>query len=145
MDAQLSPCAIIPHSGSMCLLHQVVQWDSESIRCTAISHRDPDNPLRSADRLASVHAVEYACQACALHGALTAAEPAAAARSLLAAIGDVDLAVSDLAALPDSLEVFARRELGTSSGAIYRFEVASGGRAVASGRLTVLAALGEGR
>lgn len=146
MAARPSLCANIPHAGSMCLLHQVLDWDMESIRCTAVSHLDPDNPLRRDGRLAAVHAVEYASQACALHGALTAAQaPAVALRSLLATARNVELMVTDLAVLSAPLEIAARRELGAPTGAIYRFTVTSAGLVVAAGRLTVLALVGEGR
>jgi len=37
---------LIPHSGLMCLLDEVVQWDDQSIACVSNTHRDPANPLR---------------------------------------------------------------------------------------------------
>ena len=52
--------AHIPHAGTMCVLDSVDAWDTERIRCTATSHRDPDNPLRAHGRLASVCGIEYA-------------------------------------------------------------------------------------
>jgi predicted hotdog family 3-hydroxylacyl-ACP dehydratase len=135
----------------MCLLDQVVGWDRGVIACTAVSHRDPDNPLRRDGHLAAVHAIEYAGQACALHGALVGADPdgdpAAAAeglagRPLLAAVSQVELAPGPLDQLPSPLRICAWRELGGRSGAIYRFAVESDGRKVAQGRLTVLVSRG---
>src|SRR5947208_645010 len=35
---------LIPHSGSMCLLDSVTQWDDRSIVCVTNTHRDPANP-----------------------------------------------------------------------------------------------------
>ncbi|MEO6352077.1 MAG: 3-hydroxylacyl-ACP dehydratase, partial [Burkholderiaceae bacterium] len=44
--------AHIPHHGNMCLLNRVEEWNAERVICSAISHRDPDNPLRAHGRLA---------------------------------------------------------------------------------------------
>ena len=64
--------AHIPHHGSMCLLHAVSQWDERRIVCEALSHVDPDNPLRAQGRLGAANGVEYAAQAMAVHGGLLA-------------------------------------------------------------------------
>ena len=42
---------LIPHSGLMCLLDSVTQWDDGSIICITNTHRDPANPLRRDGRL----------------------------------------------------------------------------------------------
>src|SRR5438477_10019321 len=63
---------LIPHSGSMCLLDSVTQWDDRSIVCVTNTHRDPANPLRRAGRLSALHAFEYGAQAAAVHGGLRA-------------------------------------------------------------------------
>ena len=63
---------LIPHSGLMCLLDEVTQWDDRSITCITNTHRDPANPLRRDGRLSSVHAFEYGAQAAAVHGGLRA-------------------------------------------------------------------------
>ena len=61
---------LIPHSGLMCLLDDVMQWDDRSIVCITNTHRDPANPLRREGCLAAVHAFEYGAQAAAVHGGL---------------------------------------------------------------------------
>jgi predicted hotdog family 3-hydroxylacyl-ACP dehydratase len=130
---------MLPHTDAMCLLDALVSWDESGIHCTAISHRDLDNPLRLDGRLAAVHTIEYASQACALHGALCAAEwNTTPARLLLAATNQVELAPVDLSMLPTPMEIMAWREFGGADGAIYRFTVSSGGQQVAGGRLTVM-------
>src|SRR5256714_7947343 len=63
---------LIPHSGLMCLLDEVTQWDDRSIVSISNTHRDPANPLRRYGRLAAVHAFEYGAQAAATHGGLRA-------------------------------------------------------------------------
>src|ERR1700745_3386062 len=64
--------ALIPHSGLMCLLDSVIEWDDQSIICVSSTHRDPANPLRREGQLSAVHAFEYAAQAAAVHGGLQA-------------------------------------------------------------------------
>src|SRR5882724_13525770 len=63
---------LIPHSGLMCLLDEVLQWDDRSVVCITNTHRDPVNPLRRQGCLAAVHAFEYGAQAAAVHGGLRA-------------------------------------------------------------------------
>jgi predicted hotdog family 3-hydroxylacyl-ACP dehydratase len=67
--------SLIPHAGAMCLLDAVERWDANSIRCRTRSHLLPDNPLRSAGRLAPVCGIEFALQAAAVHGALVGGAP----------------------------------------------------------------------
>ncbi len=64
--------AHIPHQGSMCLLDHVTSWDAQMITCSATSHQDVSNPLRSREQLSTACGVEYAAQAMAVHGALLA-------------------------------------------------------------------------
>jgi predicted hotdog family 3-hydroxylacyl-ACP dehydratase len=63
----------IPHHGPMCLLDEVIGWDTERITCISGSHRSADNPLRARGRLGIACGIEYAAQAMAVHGALVAA------------------------------------------------------------------------
>ncbi len=64
--------ALLPHAGAMVLLDQLEAWDAENITCRASSHLEASNPLRRAGRLGAEAGIEYAMQAAALHGALTA-------------------------------------------------------------------------
>jgi predicted hotdog family 3-hydroxylacyl-ACP dehydratase len=130
-------CALLPHSGNMCLLDKLLDWDEGAVVCTALSHRDRDNPLRRDGHLAAIHAIEYAGQAAALHGALSSRDVATGC-SVLAAVNDVELAQDRLDQLPAPLHISAWRELVLGHGAIYRFLVECGGLPVAQGRLTVV-------
>ncbi|MDN0082720.1 hypothetical protein QU487_08145 [Crenobacter sp. SG2305] len=56
----------------MCLLAEVSDWDVQRLMARADSHRDTVNPLRQHGRLGGTCAIEYAAQATALHGALSA-------------------------------------------------------------------------
>ncbi|WP_298231954.1 hydroxymyristoyl-ACP dehydratase [uncultured Azohydromonas sp.] len=130
--------ARIPHQGRMCLLDRVRAWDAASVTCTAASHRDPDNPLRSAGGLPSPCAIEYAAQAMALHGALVAPAEGGPRPGFLASVRDARFAVARLDLLPGELEIRVRRLAGTGSQVLYQFQVSSDGAPVAEGRAAVV-------
>src|ERR1043166_5384913 len=88
---------LIPHSGLMCLLDEITEWDDQSITCVSNTHRDPGNPLRRDGRLSAVHALEYGAQAAAVHGGLRArAAGASAPPCYLAALREAHLHVGRL-------------------------------------------------
>ena len=129
----------IPHSGSMCLLESLERWNLEHIVCTAISHRDPANPLRSASGLLATCAIEYAAQAMALHGALVGhAQGTAMGPGYLASARGVRLMRWRLDDLPGDLRVEATRSAGDASQLLYAFQMSHAGTAIASGRATVV-------
>ncbi|WP_322029595.1 3-hydroxylacyl-ACP dehydratase [Paraburkholderia sp. J76] len=134
--------ARIPHSGAMCLLDGVQAWDETRIRCTAASHRDPQNPLRSRERLAAVCGVEYAAQAMAVHGALLGAmDGAAAARpraGFLASVRNVQAHVERLDTIAAPLVIEAERVSGGGNTVLYDFTVRGEGRVLLTGRAAVM-------
>ncbi len=133
-------CARLPHGAPMCLLEKLVSWDAESLICTAVSHRDPGNPLGRGGHLAAAHAIEYACQATALHAALSPRTTSGKDhRSLLAAVKEIVFFEDDLDQLAAPLRISVWRELAMASNAIYRFLIECGDLRVAQGRLTVVA------
>lgn len=74
----------------MCLLTAVEYWDAERIECRGVATEDPAHPLRHGGLVAPVHAIEYAAQAIAVHGALTAEAGDTAARpGMIANVRDV--------------------------------------------------------
>src|SRR6059058_4056572 len=104
---------LIPHSGLMCLLDEVTQWDDRSIVSISNTHRDPANPLRRYGRLSAVHAFEYGAQAAAIHGGLRArAAGTIAPARYLAALRDAHLYVDRLDDLASPLEIRAQRLFG---------------------------------
>lgn len=130
--------ARIPHAGRMCLLHEVVAWDAGSIDCTARSHRDPANPLRSRNQLASVHGIEYAAQAMALHGALLGGDGAPASRpGYIGAVRALELRAPRLDDIAGDLDIRAERLAGDESHALYSFAIRAGGRLLVEGRVSV--------
>lgn len=150
----------IPHSGRMCLLDEVIEWDAQHIRCIGSTHRAPDHPLRSHGRLGSACGIEYAAQAMAVHGALIGgalvdiAAGAASADStvsaggatinarpeagFLAGLRNVRLHVPRLDDIAADLICDARLVAGDRSTALYDFTVTSESRRLLSGRATVV-------
>jgi len=139
--------ALIPHSGTMCLLSCLLEWDLQRIVCLATNHRDANHPLRTRTGLLSPCAIEYAAQAMALHGALigqdagTAASPGylASARGVrLHLLRLDDLPLDADPSQPDALRIEAIRQSGNASQILYAFSVSHAGRPVADGRAAVV-------
>lgn len=129
----------IPHRGSMCLLDVVQAWDANWIECRSATHRALDNPLRAGGRLGSVCAIEYAAQAMAVHGALSASTyNVSPVPGYLASVRSVVLYVARI----DDVEadIVARAELIASyQGAVsYGFTVRGDDRVLLTGRATIV-------
>lgn len=131
--------ARVPHAGTMCLLHELQAWTAERIECTARSHLDPANPLRTAGGLLAPAAIEYASQAMALHGTLAAAPGSAPTPGFLAAVRGVNLHVARLDTVPGTLHVSASKLAGDTRQALYAFTLhADDGALLVDGRATVI-------
>lgn len=132
-------CDLIPHSGAMCLLDRVLNWDEATIHCQADSHASARNPLRENGVLAAVHAIEYGAQAMAVHGALLARrEGRGAPPGFLAAIRDAKLHVSQLDSLAAPLDIRASQLMASGGNLMYTVNIESAERPVAEARLTVI-------
>jgi predicted hotdog family 3-hydroxylacyl-ACP dehydratase len=131
--------ALIPHQGRMCLLDGLEAWGPSSITCTASNQADPDHPLRGAQGLDAVCAIEYAAQAMALHGALSAEPGSAPKGGFLAAARQVRLHVPRLSDVPGRLTIQADRRAGDSHQALYQFSLHdAAGTLLVDGRATVV-------
>jgi predicted hotdog family 3-hydroxylacyl-ACP dehydratase len=138
------PAALVPHAGAMCLLDEVVSWDETRVSCRTASHRRPGNPLRRDGTLPSLHLLEYAAQATAVHGGLVAgAAGSAAPAKYLAAARDFHLHVDSLDDVSADLRIDAECLLSVGDSVLYRFQVSAGGHLLAAGRLTIVAPAGE--
>jgi predicted hotdog family 3-hydroxylacyl-ACP dehydratase len=130
---------LIPHSGLMCLLDRVNEWDDRSIVCISNTHRDPANPLRRDGRLSAVHAFEYAAQAAAVHGGLRARSAGATAPpGYLAALRDAHLHVMRLDNVALPLQICAYRLFGETANTVYECRVSAGDILLADGRITIM-------
>lgn len=131
--------ARVPHSGTMCLLHALHESSDTHVLCSTTSHHAADNPLRSASGLLSCNAIEYAAQAMALHGAMTAASDDPPRGGRLASVRGVRLHVPRLDTIDGALFVHAERVAGDAGQAMYQFTLRDEQHStLAQGRATVL-------
>ncbi len=128
----------IPHAGAMNLLDSVIEWNTETIRCRATSHRDPANPLRVAGKLYAISGVEYASQAMAIHGALSGTVAGRPRAGYLASLRDVVCHRATLDGAHDVLTVFAESLMGDETRVMYAFSVSDGADEIITGRATVV-------
>ena len=133
-------CSLIPHSGGMCLLDGVLEWDESSIVCISMSHRDPANPLRRAGRLMALHGIEYGAQAVAVHGGLLARSAGRQAPpAFLVAVRDARLHTDYLDGGGAKLDISARRLLTDARNVIYAIRVGAAGVLLVEARVTIMA------
>lgn len=131
--------SLLPQSGAMMLLREVVMHDARRIECRADSHRDRSHPL-AHDELLPIHAgIEYAAQAMAAHFALSNVGGTGAAMiGLLGALRDVSWTVERLDDIATSLTIVAERLARDAAGSIYAFSVSTDDRMLLHGRATVV-------
>jgi predicted hotdog family 3-hydroxylacyl-ACP dehydratase len=127
----------IPHSGRMCLLDRVLDWDARHIRCVAGSHRDADHPLRERGGLPVWAGIEYAAQAAAVHGALllATAQPRA---GLLGKLSHVRPGCEWLDRIASPLTLDATLLHRDPSGGVYAFEARGDGALLLQGQFTLM-------
>jgi predicted hotdog family 3-hydroxylacyl-ACP dehydratase len=137
-------CSLIPHSGDMCLLDGVADWDEDQIVCTASSHLEPNNPLRQGGRLACVHLLEYGAQAVAVHGGLLARKGGhSQGPGYLASLQDVRLQCEFLDEVTTALEILARKLAISDACLMYNVTISAHGQELASARATIALQPGE--
>jgi predicted hotdog family 3-hydroxylacyl-ACP dehydratase len=131
---------LLPHQGSALMIERVVRWDADEIIAATARHRSPDNPLRRADRLASVHLAEFAAQAMAIHGGLrNASEGREPQPALLVSLRELVLHRDYVDDLPGELEISARALLLNPGSWQYSFTVTHAGTVIATGRIAAMA------
>jgi len=130
---------MIPHSGAMCLLDDVLEWNAHSLRCRSRRYRDLDNPMRRANGVLGMSCgIEIAGQAVAVHGSLLAASAGEPRQGYLVSLRDVQLRAGRLDAIADDLLIDAERLAGDARSATYQFAISVAGTMLLNGRLTVL-------
>jgi predicted hotdog family 3-hydroxylacyl-ACP dehydratase len=129
----------------MCLLDEVVSWDTARILCRTASHRAADNPLLAHGRLGIACGIEYAAQAMAVHGVLASgvlevdvSVSTAPAAGFLASVRAVKFFVSRLDDVAGDLLCDAVRVVGDAGTALYEFELRSADARLLCGRATVV-------
>lgn len=136
-------CGLIPHSGTMCLLEGVLDWNENEVHCLAISHLEPTNPLRNHGQLTSVQLLEYGTQAMAVHGGLLArATGGTALPGYLASLRDVVLEQEFIEGITTPLNIRAQKIATTTDSFMYNFTISTDERLLVSARATVIAQKG---
>lgn len=130
--------ALIPHTGEMCLLSNVTQWDATHIKCTAQSHRDANNPLVHHGKLHTLSGIEFAAQAMAVHGGLTGAVRKRPRAGLLVSVRDVVTRVKYLSDYAEDLQIAAEQLMAGETSVTYSFRIQAGTQELLSGRATVI-------
>ena len=132
-------CSLIPHSGSMCLLDDVLEWNDETILCETRSHLLPDNPLRCEQGLSAIQGIEYGAQAMAVHGGLLAQrEGKEISQGFLVAARNIDISIEWLDKIDGPLIVRARMIMHDDKHSIYEFELSANAQVLVKGRTTVM-------
>lgn len=126
---------LIPQAGAMSLLDRVLAFDADSLCAAAVGQRAADHPLRHGGRLSPLAGIEYAAQAMALHGALTAGDDRRA--GYLALIKDTHWAVSRLDDIEDELTIEVRLIVRQQDSVMYRFCLCAAGASLIEGRAAV--------
>jgi predicted hotdog family 3-hydroxylacyl-ACP dehydratase len=129
---------LVPHQGGMCLLDRALAWDAARITCETAAHAAPDNPLRRDGMLPAVCGLEFALQAMALHGALTAGDGAPQPAGFVSSLREVRFGAERLDTVPGALRITAEALIAETRGFIYRFEVSGDGAVLLSGQAAVI-------
>jgi len=130
--------ALIPQQGAMCLLDSVEYWDGQRIICTSMQHRSVVNPLRTRAGLSSLHGIEFAAQAVAAHGGLTANGQERPRVGLLLSARDCVFHRRRLDELAGPLVIEAEQLGNTDQTRLYRFKVSAQDALVVEGRAAVM-------
>lgn len=129
----------IPHQGDMCLLDMVQSWDEANISCIAISHRAANNPLRAHDQLGIACGIEYAAQAMAIHGALSAAGDSPRPKvGYLVSVRGVKMHVTRLDDIAEDLLIQATCVMANENNMLYEFTVSTIDQVLLEGRAAVV-------
>jgi predicted hotdog family 3-hydroxylacyl-ACP dehydratase len=130
--------SLIPHQGSMCLLDTVERWDEREIVCTTRQHVLATNPLRDRGRLSSLHGIELAAQAAAVHAGLLAPAQTRPRAGLLLSVRQCVFHRPRLDDIEGALTVEAERLAGSDQALSYRFALHGSGALLVEGRLNVM-------
>ena len=130
--------SLIPHKGAMCLLDGIEYHDGQRIICSTMQHRSTSNPLRTSAGLSSLHAIEFAAQAVAVHGGLLATAQARPPLGLLLSARDCRFGVRRIDDIEGPLVIEAAQAGNNDETLLYRFKVTAQDVLLAEGRVTVL-------
>jgi predicted hotdog family 3-hydroxylacyl-ACP dehydratase len=130
--------ALIPQKDAMCLLDSVEYWDGRRIICTSMQHRSAVNPLRTRAGLSSLHGIEFAAQAMAAHGGLTAAGQEPPRVGLLLSVRDCVFHCRRLDDIAEPLTIEAEQMGNNGEARLYRYKVSARDVLLVEGRAAVM-------
>lgn len=110
---------LVPHSGDMVLLQEIVRFDDDGIVAHTNTHKDADNPLRFNGRLTAAAGAEYGAQAMAVHGGLMGGNSA----GYLSALSNVTFHVPYLDDVEGVLSVEGQKKMHDGHFLVYTFSV----------------------
>jgi len=131
----------LPHAGKMCLLHEVISADINSLKALAISHQDTDNPLRIKGKIAIVNGIEYAAQAMAVHGTLLSEQSDSPRSGYIATVRNIELKVPFFPENNSPLIIEVKQLMSDNNGFTYQFFISCEQEALISGKITVFLTL----
>ena len=129
----------LPHSGNICLLGKIVSHDFNQIQCQA--KLIEENPLGECDRLSAWTSLEYAAQACALHGLLRhrqAKSPLTIAKAMVIRVKHLVCVEPLISPLANPLMIFARNLVEQPNAASYEFRLDSGKQLYGYGQVSIV-------
>ena len=129
----------LPHSGNICLLDKIVSHDFNQIQCQA--KLIEENPLGDFDQLSAWTSLEYAAQACALHGLLRhsqAKSPLKIAKAMVIRIKHLICVEPLISPLANPLMIFARNLVEQPNAASYEFRLDSGKQLYGFGQVSIV-------
>jgi predicted hotdog family 3-hydroxylacyl-ACP dehydratase len=129
---------LIPQQGAMCLLDSVDYWDGQRIICSSTQHRSLANPLRTPAGLSALHGIEFAAQAMAAHGGLTATGREQPHVGLLLSVRDCEFHRRGLDDIEGALIIEAEQMGENDATRLYRFKVSGQGALAVEGRAAVM-------
>ena len=127
---------LLPHSGSMVLIDNVVAWSEKKLVCETRRHLDASFPLKEYDVVPASAGIELAAQAMAIHVALVRDD--GPKQGLLTHVKNICFGNSSLNDASDLLTIEVRADRIGIRGCSYSFEIKSGGAACLNGRVGVV-------
>lgn len=125
---------LIPHTGNMCLLEKIINWNETTLKAQTYTHLKLDNPLRTNDKLKSIHGIEYAAQAMAVHGALLDKK---CQNGYIGSIRNVVVNEAYLPTRKSPLDIHVQALMRSKQGFIYNFSLQCTNQLIISGKITI--------
>lgn len=128
---------LIPHAGEMVLLDHIVSYQTDSLHARSSSHLWASNPLRHGQKLPISAGIEYAAQAAAVHGALTAQPGSEDRPGFLALVKETHWHVDRLDDIASELDIRVTQLSVQTASVMYSFQVSAEENTLMTGRLAV--------